>query len=73
MDNKFTHKKIPIIDYGARLTDNRSTCVIMEELSKEYNVNMNNPRKFREHMNKDGKQMAVNNFMKVIYEQKNNR
>ncbi len=76
MDNinlNYTHKKIPILDYGARLMDNRSTCVIMDEISSKYKSNMNNPKNFRDFMNKNGKQLSIDNFMKVINDQQQKR
>lgn len=59
------------VDYGGRLTDNRSSCVIMQELRKKENLKQEDSLGFRKFLVKNGKQVSEQNFsdLKTRYSQ----
>lgn len=57
------------IDYGGRMTDNRSSCVIMQEIKKKGNLN-NSSLQLRNYILNNGEKIAQEKFQEVIDQQK---
>lgn len=67
------NKKTFYVDYGVRMTDNRSSCVIMKELKAKANINENDPNAsvlLRNYILKNGKQLSKEQTDSVIAEQR---
>ncbi len=57
------------IDYGGRMTDNRSSCVIMQEMKKKANLN-NSSLELRKYILNNGQKIAEEKFQDVVNQQK---
>lgn len=55
-----------IIEYGGRLTDNRSSCVIMKELTQKANLKPEDSLGFRKYITNNGKQLILDNLNTLI-------
>ena len=67
------NKKTFYVDYGARMTDNRSSCVIMKELKEKAKINDNDPNAsvlLRNYILNNGKQLSKEQTDAVIAEQR---
>ncbi len=59
------------IDYGARLTESRSTCIQMQELRKKAGISENDPGYLtRNYILNNGLQLARDSFNKMISDQR---